>query len=180
MCCPHIRIPACILHPRNPRGSLALWRAGRNQLRAGDETRFVWVSCAARTSNQAGSDNTRLRGVLASLNSSRTATQRVQKLLKQLSEQMFSFNSDQVPVWGCVGNSFHPPGMLTRVPFRRTQGKRADPLQGRRVAEHGSLSNLATGRWDRPATGHSAPLCFFSSSRGELVEQLPQLCARIF
>jgi hypothetical protein len=36
-----------------------------------------------------------------------------------LSEQMLLFAGDQIPEWCCVGDSFHPAGMLTRVAARR-------------------------------------------------------------
>ena len=40
-------------------------------------------------------------------------------LFKQMSEQMFSFDRDQIPKWSGVGNRFHPANMLTRVVARR-------------------------------------------------------------
>jgi hypothetical protein len=47
------------------------------------------------------------------------APQRGQTLLKQLSEEMFLFDGDQIPEWSSVGNRFHPANMLTRVATRR-------------------------------------------------------------
>ncbi len=40
-------------------------------------------------------------------------------LLKQLSEEMFLFDGDQIPKWSSVGGSFHPASMLARVATRR-------------------------------------------------------------
>jgi hypothetical protein len=99
-------------------------------------------------------------------------------LLKQLSEQVFLFDGDQIPEWGSVGNSFHPASMLTRVAARRRFEQRRLPVQIRPAdRSQGDTDASPENLPSRPAKDPASPKLDRASKSGRgspLERRLPR------